>query len=184
MGRVSKGRASKAGASQGRASKAGASQGRAFWRFSLLFYALPGVSPALIALQDRDGTDVNLALFALWLGASGRGRLTPVGLAAAERSVATIRAEIVVPLRRVRRRLRTEPAADLQSLRARVQAVELAAERTAQLRLAAVAGPVVERRSSHRIADGEANLALLLGPRAESVEAGALRRAFAAFLGG
>src|SRR4029077_986465 len=45
------------------------------WRFSLAFYALPGVARALIALQDRDGLDVNLMLFAMWLGISGPGRL-------------------------------------------------------------------------------------------------------------
>ena len=46
----------------------------ALWRFSLTFYARPGVSEALIALQDRAGFDVNLMLFALWLGVSGRRR--------------------------------------------------------------------------------------------------------------
>ena len=48
----------------------------ALWRFSLAFYASPGVAQALIALQDRDQLDVNLMLFALWLGVSGRGRLS------------------------------------------------------------------------------------------------------------
>ena len=51
------------------------SQDEAFWRFSLAFYERPGVPDALIALQDRDGFDVNLILFALWLGISGRGLL-------------------------------------------------------------------------------------------------------------
>ena len=46
----------------------------ALWRFSLAFYARPGVAEALIALQDRAGLDVNLMLFALWLGVSGRSR--------------------------------------------------------------------------------------------------------------
>ena len=45
------------------------------WEFSLDFYARPGVSAALIELQDRAGLDVNLILFALWLGARhGRRR--------------------------------------------------------------------------------------------------------------
>ena len=49
------------------------SEDEAFWRFSLAFYERPGVADALIALQDCDGFDVNLVLFALWLGVSGRG---------------------------------------------------------------------------------------------------------------
>src|SRR5947208_14107979 len=44
--------------------------GEAFWRFSLALYARPGVADALIATQDRTARDVNLILFALWLGAS------------------------------------------------------------------------------------------------------------------
>jgi uncharacterized protein (TIGR02444 family) len=48
------------------------SENEAFWRFSLAFYERPGVADALIALQDREGFDVNLVLFALWLGISAR----------------------------------------------------------------------------------------------------------------
>src|SRR6202007_2858796 len=69
----------------------------ALWRFSLGFYSRPGVSAALIALQDRAGRDVNLTLFALWLGASGRGQLTDEELEIADRMVRPITAEIVLP---------------------------------------------------------------------------------------
>ena len=58
------------------------SEDEAFWRFSLVFYERPGVADALIALQDRGGFDVNLILFALWLGISGRGLLGGDTLAA------------------------------------------------------------------------------------------------------
>ena len=75
------------------------SPGEAFWRFSLTFYALPRVAPALLALQDLEGLDVNLMLFALWLGISGRHPLDSGALAAAERAIGTIRAEVVEPLR-------------------------------------------------------------------------------------
>src|SRR5258707_12890741 len=47
------------------------SEDEVFWRFSLAFYERPGVADALVALQDRDGFDVNLVLFVLWLGISG-----------------------------------------------------------------------------------------------------------------
>src|SRR6516162_7809580 len=59
------------------------SPGEAFWRFSLTFYALPRVAPALLALQDLEGLDVNLMLFALWLGISGRHPLDSGALAVA-----------------------------------------------------------------------------------------------------
>jgi len=71
------------------------SEGQAFWCFSLAFYERPGVPGALIALQDRDGFDVNLVLFALWLGISGRQPLDGDALAAAERAAGTLRREMI-----------------------------------------------------------------------------------------
>ena len=84
----------------------------ALWRFALDFYALPDVSGALIELQDRAGLDVNLILFALWHGLSGRGRLDAQQLAAADQAVGMFRAEIIEPLRMLRRRLGTGLDAD------------------------------------------------------------------------
>lgn len=43
-----------------------------FWRFALRLYAQPGVSPLCLALQDENGIDVNLLLFACWCGSIGR----------------------------------------------------------------------------------------------------------------
>src|SRR5262249_17930336 len=77
----------------------------ALWRFSLAFYAAPGVAEALLTLQDEEGLDVNQMLFALWFGLSGRGRLDKDALAAADRAVGTIRTNIVEPLRSLRKRL-------------------------------------------------------------------------------
>src|SRR5436190_572701 len=64
--------------------------GEAFWRFSLAFYARPGVAQALIALQDRSGRDVNLTLFGLWLGVVRGAWLDAAGLTAAEGTIAPI----------------------------------------------------------------------------------------------
>src|ERR1700730_8759203 len=110
--------------------------GEALWRFSLALYARPGVAEALIALQDRAGCDVNLVLFALWLGAAHGHRLDRAEFADAETAIALIDLKIVGPLRQLRRHLKTEPAADLQDLRRRLLALELAAERRVQYRLA------------------------------------------------
>jgi uncharacterized protein (TIGR02444 family) len=157
--------------------------GEAFWRFSLSFYAQLGVAAALIALQDRDGCDVNLILFAMWAGIVGRHAIDAAGLATAEAAGAGLRDPIVVELRRLRRRLRSDPDPDVQSLRRRIAALEIAAERLVQRRLAE-AIPISEEPRAE--ADPEAaaagNLALVLGGAAASAEAAILRRAISRFV--
>src|SRR5260370_33376201 len=87
--------------------------GEALWRFSLALYARAGVARALIALQDRAGCDINIVLFALWLG-TGRGhRLDRAELAPAEAVIAPSGPHIPGPVRRRRPRLRAGPAPDL-----------------------------------------------------------------------
>jgi uncharacterized protein (TIGR02444 family) len=153
------------------------------WRFSLAFYALPGVAEALLALQDRSGFDVNLILYALWHGHSGRGRLDGGGFAAAERAVEQVRTEIVLPLRRLRRSLAAHGETDLRRLRAAILKLELAAEKAAQRRLAAASGPArAAAAGDARQADARANFVSCLGAdAAESVEAGLVWRAFLEF---
>jgi uncharacterized protein (TIGR02444 family) len=155
-----------------------AASGEALWRFSLALYARPGVAEALIALQDRAGCDVNLVLFGLWLGAARGHRLGPAELAAAETAIAPIARDIVGPTRQLRRRLKTDPAADLQALRRRLLALELAAERCVQYRLAAAASGSLS--DGDRGAAAEANLALCIGGEGGSAEAAVLRLALAA----
>jgi uncharacterized protein (TIGR02444 family) len=157
--------------------------GAAFWRFSLAFYALPGVADALIALQDRRGFDVNLILYCLWLGHSGRGRLDGAGLAAAERAIDILRTRIVAPLRQLRRRLQPPLEADIRRLRKGIGELELAAERAVQERLAARANAANQAAdAAGRFADAQANLALYLGAvAAQGAEAALVRRTFAAF---
>jgi uncharacterized protein (TIGR02444 family) len=156
----------------------------ALWRFSLSFYSAPRVAEALITLQDRAGLDVNLTLFALWFGLSGRGRLDAHALAAAEQAVETIRTDIVEPLRSLRRRLKNHPDDDVQQLREGVKALELAGEELAQARLARLAGALGDEAPlARRLADARANFELYVGPaKARSAEATVLREALAAFL--
>jgi uncharacterized protein (TIGR02444 family) len=154
--------------------------GEAFWRFSLAFYARPGIADALIGLQDRAGLDVNLMLFALWRGALQGQRLHASQMRAAEAAIAPLRRETVAPLRALRRRLNAEGDADIQILRHRILGLELAAERTVQSRLAAiVASP---ERDTDRRAAAEANLVLYLGTEAQSAEAVRLCRGLRDFL--
>lgn len=110
-------------------------RGSDFWRFSLSLYRMGGVPPACIALQDGHGLDVNIMLFALWLGSCGRA-VTQAELTEADEAVRDWRAEAVIALRGVRRFLRTPPnaidAAAAAALRDRVKAVELESERLQQ----------------------------------------------------
>ena len=139
--------------------------GDALWQFSLAFYAVPGVADALISLQDREGLDVNLILFALWFGLSGHGRLDRNRLAAADRAICMIRTEIVEPLRSLRRRLRNYSDEEVQRLREDVKALELAGEELVQSRLARLAGEVrSDAPLKRRLADACANFALYVGP--------------------
>jgi uncharacterized protein (TIGR02444 family) len=157
----------------------------AFWRFSLAFYELPGVAPALLALQDRDSLDVNLMLFALWLGITGRGGVGADVLAEADRTTATVRREVVEPLRWLRRRLRQYLAADIQKLREGVKTLELEGEKLVQMRLARLARPARKGVSREdRLAAADANLALYLGPEsASSTEAAVILGALGSLAG-
>ena len=140
------------------------SEDEAFWRFSLAFYERPGIADAVIALQDCGGFDVNLILFALWLGISGRGPLNGDALAAAERVAGTLRSEIIEPLRGLRRNLRHHPDGDVQRLREGVKALETAGEKLVQERLARLAGSGCAKIDpGGRRAAAHANLALYLG---------------------
>jgi uncharacterized protein (TIGR02444 family) len=152
----------------------------AFWRFSLMIYAKPGVADALICLQDRGGHNVNLVLFGLWVGFSGGGRLNATALSRAKAAMTGLDRDIVAPLRQLRHALKNDLDRDVQELRRRVLALEIAAERRVQARLA---GSLMRRglASGRRAAHAEANLRLLLGADAASPEAELLRRAISQF---
>jgi uncharacterized protein (TIGR02444 family) len=154
--------------------------GDGFWRFSLALYARSRAAEALLKLQDRANGNVNLILFGLWLGAVRGERLDDARLAAAVAAIAEIDGKAVVPLRQLRRRLQETDEPLLQVLRRRISAAELAAERQAQIRLAAsVAGWLGGVQDGDRLAAAAGNLALYLGCEANSVEAAVLRETVA-----
>jgi uncharacterized protein (TIGR02444 family) len=106
-----------------------------FWRFSVKFYAVPGVAPACIELQDRAKVDVNLLFFLLWNATENRA-LNAGDVAELDRMAGAWRDMTVVPLRAVRRALKSPPpvmAPDAaEGFRTRIKAVELEAERLQQ----------------------------------------------------
>jgi uncharacterized protein (TIGR02444 family) len=118
------------------------SQGSPFWRFSLQFYRLPKVADACIAVQEDAGVDVNLLLFLLW-HARQRRRLSKAEVAALEAKIAPWRDATVIPLRSVRRALKSPPAlvepSTAEAFRNRIKAVELEAERLQQEAMYALA---------------------------------------------
>ncbi len=106
------------------------------WDFIVARYRelTPHQSKRLHALQDEQGLDIVLHLFqeysTLRLGRS----LAPDEVAAAESQIAGWRAEVVLPLRRLRRALKGLPSSApglqeaAQALRARIAQAELDAE--------------------------------------------------------
>ena len=106
-----------------------------FWRFSVKFYAVPGVAQACIDLQDQAGVDVNILFFLLWNATQSRA-LSNAEVAELERDIGAWRDMAVVPLRNVRRALKSPPpvmAPDAaEGFRTRIKAVELEAERLQQ----------------------------------------------------
>jgi uncharacterized protein (TIGR02444 family) len=121
-----------------------------FWNFSLEIYAAEGVAEACLDLQDRRGCDVNILLFCCWLAASGRPTLTADRLRSILKVSDTWQAEIVRPLRQVRRLLKDRPWNEalpetVDAARRRVADAELAAEHAEQLKLASLHSPPADR---------------------------------------
>jgi uncharacterized protein (TIGR02444 family) len=105
------------------------------WQFSIKFYAVPGVAEACIELQDQARVDVNILFYLLWNAAQGRA-FNGAEITEIERRIGPWREAAVVPIRNVRRALKSpppavEPAA-AEALRTRIKAVELEAERLQQ----------------------------------------------------
>lgn len=102
------------------------------WAFALEAWRRPGVERLCLDLQDRHGQCVALLLWRLWAAGANR-RVAPDALAAAVAAAKAWEGEVVGPLRRVRRTLKSPSvpvdAAALASLRESLSTAEVAAER-------------------------------------------------------
>lgn len=135
-----------------------------FWRFSLEIYASPGVAPECLTLQDQAGIDVNVWLFAVWLGLQGKA-IEPDDLTRIVEVTAPWTRDVVKPLRQVRRHLKPLSGNDaaIQDLRKRVAGAELFAEQVEQARLYAIAGILgVSTAAASGVDAAQANAAMIL----------------------
>jgi uncharacterized protein (TIGR02444 family) len=96
------------------------------WEFASTRYECTGVAELCLELQDELGADINMLLAGAWLGARGcRWQITNVtGLVAA---CAQWRALCLLPLRQIRRDLKSLPGAE--AWYQRLKTLELEAER-------------------------------------------------------
>jgi uncharacterized protein (TIGR02444 family) len=135
-----------------------------FWRFSVKFYAEPGVAQACIDLQDQAGVDVNILFFLLWNAMQDRA-LGDAEVAELEREIGAWRDMAVVPLRNVRRALKAPPPVmapqEAEDFRTRIKAVELEAERLQQETMYRLAqsGRIGRRQATSKMEAARANVA-------------------------
>lgn len=134
-----------------------------FWQFSLDFYSRPGVADACLELQDSAGVDVNVMFYVLFLASQLR-QIDRIDAAHIDASIKGWREIAVIPLRTLRRKLKTgiEPVSvdDTESLRSAVKRIELAAERIEQESLERnVPAATVGVQAKTEAAAAQANLA-------------------------
>jgi len=107
--------------------------GAGLWDFSISLYGREPVRKICLALQESFAADVNLILYCLWLGATGRGQIDGDTFAHLSEAVSVWQKEVVVPLRAARVRLRKPPRSvspnAAGALRDQIKEIEFAAER-------------------------------------------------------
>jgi uncharacterized protein (TIGR02444 family) len=142
--------------------EATASQESPFWRFSIGFYRHPEVAAACIELQDQAGVDVNILMFLLWSATLDR-ILPKHEVEDLERRIGAWREATVVPLRALRRALKSpppvvEPGA-AEAFRTRIKAAELEAERLQQHTMYNLTNALTFEPASSPLAAARANVA-------------------------
>ena len=110
-----------------------------FWTFSLELYDAEGVAAACLELQDAYQLDVNLILFCFWHG-SAYGKIDQELLQNIIKLSIEWRSGVVQPLRSARSwmKLNSNPSDQFKSLRERIKADELMAEKFQIERIASV----------------------------------------------
>jgi uncharacterized protein (TIGR02444 family) len=135
----------------------GSSNTNPFKQFALELYRRAGVADACLDLQARHDLDVNLVLFAGFVGAVRRQPLTIADLDLAHRQVDEWHQEVVCPLRKVRHRLKTgpvpAPSEATGALRRKLGQLEIEAEMIALDQLGALIPELPSARSMRSAAE-------------------------------
>ena len=109
-----------------------------FWDFSIEHYSRDGVATHLILLQEELEADVNIILYCCWCAYIGAPLLTRSQLKRGLLLVTNWQREIVIPLRRLRTKMRTDQFSNSplsQNVREEIKKAELEAECLEQLML-------------------------------------------------
>jgi uncharacterized protein (TIGR02444 family) len=160
-------------------------QGSPFWRFSLRLYRAPGAGDACIVLQEEAGVDVNLLLFLLWQ-ATERRVLTAADVKALDETIGGWRDTAVIPLRNLRRALKSSPGLvapnTAEAFRTRIKAVELEAERLQQEAMYALAATMpLSRDATSPVEAARSNVAAYETVRAVAFPKAAVDTVLTAF---
>jgi len=110
-----------------------------FFAYSLAVYGRADVAQSCLALQDREGLDVNLILFCLWAATKGR-HIEAREMEGLIGAVAAWQSDVVATFRELRRWLKNQQAgsdAEWVALRDNAKRRELEAEEIEQRRLEA-----------------------------------------------
>lgn len=153
-----------------------------FWRFSLRVYGTPGVAEECLEVQDAAGVDVNVMLYAAWLGVTRGVVLEDADVQRIDAAVAAWSAGVVQPLRSVRRGLKQDPDiadVEVRTLRKRVADVELLSEQVEQAMLYRVTGQLGRRIAELEVAL-RSNIAAILASRGTDTGAFPLPKLLAA----
>ncbi len=159
-----------------------------FWDFTMAHYGRDGLAPAVIALQDRLGADVNMLLLCCWAGSTGRGALSADDIDRALGATRPWQVEVVERLRAARRHLKPPPAAapraPAEALRRRILDCEIDGEHVAQLMMeeTVTRAPDAGCAAGDRLADTATGLGHYLGALGAPL-GGADRADLAALLG-
>lgn len=135
-----------------------------FWDFSLDVYMSEGVGAACLELQDAHELDVNVLLFCIWVGASGRGALSQDQMSTVTGAVKVWHHDVVRALRGVRTLMKggvgSSPPELTESLRQRIQKAEIDCEHAEQLMLAGSVDLTADdsRSPERRLADAISNI--------------------------
>ena len=153
-----------------------------FWDFSVKLYGREGVPPACLRLQDRCNADVNILMYCCWVARECAWRFDDQAIGLVFESVQAWKESVVVPLRTIRRDLKTakHPGIDRaaqERLRKEIKRIELRSERLQQDALFALPLPAQPEVAGDRHEAAMENVLLYLQKLPREIDVAARRDA-------